>query len=376
MFVSSGPPAADTLEVSLFGTGIGEALALHVGSGEWILVDSCRQKSKSLEPLNLSYLRSLGVDPAKVVKQIVATHWHDDHVNGLGELVEQCKSASLVFSQALATDEFRCIVGSFSEHQLSFDNEKSGVKEMARCLNELHKRKSSTPECYFPPVRTLADHRIFRRDDCEVFSLSPSPDAVHEASREIASLWQALKTEAIAGYGPRPARAGVPCPERNHNAVALWVKWGDRRVLLGADLEEHGDRLLGWQAVLACSQFPDGQARVFKIPHHGSPNGDHAPIWTNIVASSPFAILTAYNRGHTPRPSPADIERIKRRTNDIYYTSLPRKTANSYERTVERTIKGVVRRRNGLGPTPGHIQMRWDAAGNVSVEIAGAANKI
>ena len=32
-------PAAGELEVSLFGPGFGEALALHIGAGKWILVD-------------------------------------------------------------------------------------------------------------------------------------------------------------------------------------------------------------------------------------------------------------------------------------------------------------------------------------------------
>ncbi|KAF0165944.1 MAG: hypothetical protein FD157_1120 [Rhodocyclaceae bacterium] len=377
MFASSSPPAADTLEISLFGTGVGEALAVHVGNGEWILVDSCRQTKASPEPFNLSYLRSLGVDPTKDVKLIVATHWHDDHVAGLSELVEQCQSASLVFSHALANDEFQCIVGLYSTHQVSFDNEKSGVREMGRSLDTLLKRKYATPASYRPPVRTQADSRIFRRDDCEVIALSPSPESIQMAMEEMASAWHALEAEARGGRGPRPARSGFPCPQRNHNAVALWVKWGERRILLGADLEEHGNRLLGWQAVLSCNQFPDGHARVFKIPHHGSPNGDYEHIWQDIVVNDDaYALLTAYNRGRTPRPSLDDIERIRQHTNEIYYTSLPRKTANRYDRTVERTIKGIVRRRRGLGPTPGHIQMRWDAVGNISVEVAGAASKI
>ena len=32
-------PGIDTLEVSLFGYGVGESLAIHVGNGDWILVD-------------------------------------------------------------------------------------------------------------------------------------------------------------------------------------------------------------------------------------------------------------------------------------------------------------------------------------------------
>lgn len=374
-FVRSAPPSADTLEVSLFGTGIGEAIALHAGEGEWVLVDCCRPNKRD-EPLNLAYLRSIGVDPAVGVKVIVASHWHDDHVNGLSELVEKCPSARIVFSQALETDEFQNMVGCFADPHISFDREKSGVREMGQSLLTLLQRKKETPEIYQPPERTQADHRIFRRGDCEIISLSPSPGSIQDATEEISALWYSLQREAHGGNGPRPARAGIPCPERNHNAVALWAKWGERRILLGADLEEHGNPLLGWQAVLSCRQFPDSVAGVFKIPHHGSPNGDYEPMWEKIIApDNPISILTSYNRGKTPRPAPGDLERIRRKSKELYYTSLPRSTSNSYDRAVERTIQGIAKRRQKLARTPGHIQVRWEPDSPPTVQFAGAAGR-
>ena len=33
------PPAPDELEVSLFGRGVGECAVVHLGSGEWLVVD-------------------------------------------------------------------------------------------------------------------------------------------------------------------------------------------------------------------------------------------------------------------------------------------------------------------------------------------------
>lgn len=375
MFVLAGKPSSETLEVSLFGTGIGEALAVHLGDGDWMLVDSCRPRGE--EPLNLAYLKAIGIDPAKDVKLIVATHWHDDHVAGLGELVEQCESASLVFSNALATDEFRCLIASFSGRPIGFAKEKAGVLEMEKSLMTILDRKENASPSYHPLIKTQADHRIFRRKDCEVFSLAPSPQAILEATEEAAVLWTNLEREASGVMGPRPSRSGIPCPERNHNAVALWVKWGERRILLGADLEERNNPLLGWQAVLSCNQFPDSRAQVVKVAHHGSPNGDHPKIWSDIVVKpNPFAILTTYNRGATPRPAPADIKRIQGYTDQIYYTSLPKNTANHYDKTVERTIQGIVRRRRSLSNIPGHVHMRFAPDGEVSIDVAGAAGKI
>jgi hypothetical protein len=98
------PPLPDELEISLFGAGYGEAIALHVGHGRWILVDSYRQRDK--EPDHLAYLNQLGVDVSRAVQLIVVTHWHDDHVKGISDVYDVCLSANLVISAALRHPEF------------------------------------------------------------------------------------------------------------------------------------------------------------------------------------------------------------------------------------------------------------------------------
>ena len=62
-----GPPDPDMFEVSLFGTGVGESIAVHIGQGNWLLVDSCRQRRDDF-PAHLSYLQEIGVDLSKAVK--------------------------------------------------------------------------------------------------------------------------------------------------------------------------------------------------------------------------------------------------------------------------------------------------------------------
>ena len=37
----AAPPRTDELEVSLFGPGVGECVIVHLGAGEWMVVDSC-----------------------------------------------------------------------------------------------------------------------------------------------------------------------------------------------------------------------------------------------------------------------------------------------------------------------------------------------
>ena len=71
----------DQIEVTVIGPGFGESIVIHVGSNQWVVVDSCLD-SRTGAPAALTYLNTLGVDPSVGVKLIVASHWHDDHIGG------------------------------------------------------------------------------------------------------------------------------------------------------------------------------------------------------------------------------------------------------------------------------------------------------
>ena len=59
------PSGQREFELALLGPGYGESVVLHVGSGVWIVVDSCLDKHGI--PGALSYLESIGLDPARAV---------------------------------------------------------------------------------------------------------------------------------------------------------------------------------------------------------------------------------------------------------------------------------------------------------------------
>src|SRR4051812_4423421 len=103
----SAPPAPDELEVSVFGPGVGEGILVHLGGGDWIVVDSCVDRTVMPgEPAALGYLQSLRVDPAQAIRLVVVTHWHDDHIGGIGRVFEKASSAKLACSAALTSSEF------------------------------------------------------------------------------------------------------------------------------------------------------------------------------------------------------------------------------------------------------------------------------
>lgn len=77
------PPASQEMEVSIFGPGFGECVVLHFGNNDWGVVDSCLHPASRL-PTALHYLEALKVDVSQSVRFVTATHWHDDHMHGIG----------------------------------------------------------------------------------------------------------------------------------------------------------------------------------------------------------------------------------------------------------------------------------------------------
>jgi beta-lactamase superfamily II metal-dependent hydrolase len=364
------PPEKDTFELSLFGTGLGEAVAMHLGDGAWVLVDSCRP-GRNDQPLSLEYLNKLGV-PADAVRRIIITHWHDDHVDGVAQLVKAFPDAQVMLSSAFAVDEFSELLGFYTLDGRIVDRRTSGVRELGAVLNQLAARvgtgKAKDSAKNVRPIK--ADELLFKAGDCELHALAPSHGAMAIAREEIATLYKQL-----IGEDEQPLT--IPRAERNHYSVVLWLRWGELRVLLGGDLEVHSDPGLGWNAVLNCGLFPDGSASIVKVAHHGSPTGDHPTAWDKlIIKTEPVAVVTAFNKGVTKLPSEGDLARLRARTSELYATTLPSKAPPRRDPTVEKELKAVVKSRNVLRKNAGHIRVRWAPGKPVEVSVAGAAAKV
>ncbi|MFT4562823.1 MAG: glyoxylase-like metal-dependent hydrolase (beta-lactamase superfamily II) [Gammaproteobacteria bacterium] len=100
------PPNSSQVEITGFGTGYGECIVCHLGGGIWMIVDSLIARGET-EPVAITYLESPGIKPASAVQLITVTHWHDDHVRGLSNIVKRCPNAVVVASDALSRDRAR-----------------------------------------------------------------------------------------------------------------------------------------------------------------------------------------------------------------------------------------------------------------------------
>lgn len=362
-------PAADQLELTLFGPGFGECAVLHVGGDRWIIVDSC-QPAQTQTPVALEYLQGMGCEPANCVSLIVATHWHDDHIRGLDAVVRACPKALFSCSAALGTDEFEAMV-------LAYDGQRmiaagSGVRELNGVFNTLQNRP-------LPPRRASASKALLRVEPghsghertVNVIALSPSD---HETRLAIAAIGKLMPVASATQYR-------CPPEEPNLMSVALHIEIGEVSLLLGADLEQHTDHRRGWSAVLTDTTLPKQKAVIFKLPHHGSKSSFSADVWEQRVAAEPIAMTTPWVRGARRIPTPADVGRIIDRTPHAYVTAMPTVGASAVARPpmVQRTLREMGAKIQRLEPATGAVRLRNGGAADWHtwhVDLRGPARQL
>ena len=123
------------IEVSLFGPGYGECVVLHLGAGDWAIVDSCIDH-RTGQPAALAYLSSLGIDPAVAVKLVAVTHAHDDHIRGIADVLAACESARFVRPVATSRNEFLALLDADEDGEMA-SGSVSAYREFQECRRGL-----------------------------------------------------------------------------------------------------------------------------------------------------------------------------------------------------------------------------------------------
>lgn len=297
-------PAKDDLEVLFFGgsNGYGECILIHLGNDNWVCIDSILNPHTKV-PVALEYLNSIGVNPAENLVLVIATHWHDDHIKGLGDIVEIAVNARFACSGALAKDEFFVLLGLGEQ----IDSPNSGINEMERIHKLLFNRDATI-------TRSVVDKVLYRlvygNLEVRLTALSPSDRAMNVFNEELQELLKDIDSPNTAIRKINP----------NYSSVVLSIEAGINKIVLGADLEINNDIQMGWAAVLNSQMCPD-TILIIKCAHHGSENGHDESFWTQKLLHPPIVTLTPYARGRTKIPKIDDIKRILSFTSEAYITS-------------------------------------------------------
>lgn len=296
-------------EITIIGTGggYGESIVVHIGNNNWIIVDSCVNPNTKV-CLPLSYLNNLGVDVANNVQLIICTHWHDDHIQGISEILKICSNAKFCFAQANDRKKFLQFVR-LDYQKLNVEASNSSTIEFNNCIEILEKRGQSIvlATCN----KSLLSFSLTDNIRTEVFSLSPSDFTILEFDKEISKL--------ITEFGS-PAKK-VISKSPNSKSVVIFLKVGEHRAILGADLEVSSDKREGWDSIILNDTVIDKKSTLFKIPHHGSQNGYHSKVWTDLIDINPVAGLTPWNKNEK-LPEAEMLERYFSHTEQLYITSL------------------------------------------------------
>ena len=285
------PPKSNDFELTVIGPGHGESILVHVGEGRWIIVDSCVDRERNI-PRALVSLEGIGVDPSASVDLVVTTHWHDDHIAGMGHIATVCRKAVFCCPAALLDEECRTIIAALEGNTIAPVG--STVSEIFATLNALRERRSR-------PCFAIADRRVLLREKCEIWALSPSDGAFLRSIKLLRGVSPAERLMA------------------NRASTVLWIEAGSVTVLLGGDLPK-----AGWTDILGSRARPTGRASVVKVPHHGSLDAFEPRMWTEMTTTQPVAVLTPFATGRNPPPTIEGLARILAKTKDAYITAEPR----------------------------------------------------
>ncbi|WP_297652072.1 MBL fold metallo-hydrolase [Hydrogenophaga sp.] len=350
------PPSPDQIEVTLIGPNVGECVILHYAE-EWIIVDSCISRGTKM-PAAISYLQSIGIDPQKI-KIVACSHWHDDHIRGIGDILQFAPNAKFWMSNALAAKEFLTLISAYREWPKDGSEFTSGLEELAKCL-DIVKSRGQAPHFANHDQRLL----LWPNSSAELWALSPSAETTRVSLVNMSSMLP-------VNWAKKTALPSGP----NHVAVAMHFRAGAHSILLGSDLEEHGNTQTGWNAVLSSQGRPNSIASLYKVAHHGSQTGEHPGIWSQLLTSTPISILTPFTRSDLPRHD--DVTRITTNSSSTYISSMGKATVGKRSGALAKAVKQ--KKLASLELHAGAVQCRInaaDATANWSVTLLGGAGRL
>lgn len=323
-------PQENIAEITLIGTGggYGESVVIHIGNKNWIIIDSCIDPV-SKDSLPLKYLKSIGVDIQEDVKLVICTHWHDDHILGLSQVVYECSNSMFCMARPNDLKKFLQLV-ELDYRKISIEVSNSSTIEFKKCI-EIIKDRDPNKKKNAEIDKTLLSLSFTDTLVSEVISLSPSDFTMQEFDKEISSL--------ITEYGPSSKKIISKTP--NAKSVVIFLKMGSHRAILGADLEVRNNNNEGWLNILDHSQVVE-KSTLFKIPHHGSSNGYHERIWVELLETNPIAKLTPWNK-NKKLPEAEMLNVYSNHTENLFMTSP---LINDKPKNRDKKIEKIIRKMN------------------------------
>lgn len=313
-------PQEGDLTIYLLGPGFGESQVVVFPDGKVGVVDCCvGENSLCLPSVVLDHIGKEEVD------LLVVTHPDLDHIRGIATLIKE-HPPRRVWRYPFAGN-LRDLAA-WWVRQDPADQRLVEVSEALELLDELQAQNVALEAAY--------GHRQWLEAEAgyQVWCLAPTPADQVRVRRHLRRLVRrSVDDVAVSAEIRQFLRGQRRLGDRpNLLSLALAICWGDRRVVLGGDLERGQSAQFGWTGVVALLQEDEqlhlvSDAEVVKVAHHGSANAFCDEAWElhgradgrTIAAIAPFVF------GATRLPSRATIQAMGRYAGKLALSSCREK---------------------------------------------------
>lgn len=311
------PPENGEYEVSVFGRGYGESIVLSCGNRDFIIVDSFINPDTG-RPIALDYLDSMSIQYDRI-KQVIITHWHDDHIRGISEIIQEAgDSISIILNPIVKDKTFdKYIMKAISE---GGDN---GASEIGKVFEYISKHENSVKI-------SCVDKRVYadeEKNSAELYGLAPQDSEIMDYINK--HIIKNISESVTAPY------------YKNDNELSLVLLLKKHRdgVLLGGDLENSNDDTRGWNAIVNNYTHTSTHPSLYKVPHHGSITGYNENVWKKILTKNPISVITVFNK-NKKLPSKEEILKIEGLSKKVYIVGATQND-KELERKVEKSAPRV-----------------------------------
>lgn len=340
------PSTKNELELVVFGRGYGESILFKYADSEYMVIDSFINPQTN-NPIVIDYLNAIKI-PSSDIHKVVITHWHQDHIAGISEIINNAfKDVKIILNPMVRDSEFLDFLS------ISKKQQQESTKEFVKVFDYIEK--------YGPTNLVLASNNklLLDTNDVNVKALSPQDSEVWNYIR---GLQEQLLEKGV----------GYDIPDNNELSVVLLLKYDNNGVLLGSDLEDKKEPNCAWNGIV--QKYNDIKSRIFKVPHHGSENAHNPNVWQSMLEPYPVSILTTFNKS-TKLPKDEDKNRILALSKELYILGSKLKRNKEVEYLAGKTIPNVSI--NSVPQQIGMLRYRYNMLTKQSrIETFGACQKL
>lgn len=306
------PPTNNEIELVVFGRGYGECIMLKYSDSDYMVIDSFINPDTK-NPIAIDYLNALNIQ-AENIRKVVVTHWHGDHIAGISDIIKQSsKDVKIIINPIIKNDKF------FDFISLSEKQKKESTKEFIKVFDYINDNGAKNVQY------ALNDRLLYEKDNIGIKALSPQDS---EVWNYISDLNKKLFDSGV----------GYDIPDNNELSIALLLKYQEKGILLGSDLENGKNPNTCWKGIV--DNYTDVKSDIFKIPHHGSVNAHNKDVWDAMLDSFPISILTTFNKS-TKLPTEEDVKRILNLSRELYVVGAAAKRNREIERLAKKIITDI-----------------------------------